>query len=167
MSKLYPYVGPPEILARAAGQPGGTRITSTADLLAWVRRADEHHGLIAATFVLDAGGDLLLADRRSEHVACSGGQPVLSAGEMFFRINGDRVEVTQASNQSTGYCPEPASWLAVAATLDRIGVAHPDELTTEVVFRRCERCGERNLVKDGWFVCGLCAAELPSEWNFG
>ena len=30
-----------------------------------------------------------LADRRSEHVACAGGRPVRSAGEMFFASNGD------------------------------------------------------------------------------
>jgi hypothetical protein len=47
-----------------------------------------------------------------------------------------------------------------------LGVAHPGRFTTEVVFRRCERCGERNVVRDGWFVCGVCGAELPAEWSF-
>jgi hypothetical protein len=76
-----------------------------------------------ATFVIDLNGDLLVADRRSEHVACAGGGPVLSAGEMFFLVEEDRVEVTDVSNQSTGYCPEPSSWPGVAAALDRIGSA--------------------------------------------
>jgi hypothetical protein len=58
------------------------------------------------------------------------------------------------------------SWPAVAAALDRIGVAHLGRFTTEVVFRRCERCGERNVVKDGWFVCAMCGADLPVGWNF-
>ena len=22
------------------------------------------------------------------------------------------------------------------------------------------------MVKDGWFVCGVCGAELPAAWNF-
>jgi hypothetical protein len=165
---LYHYVGPAEIKARVVGRPPVTRVSSAADLLSWVRRTGQRPGperLVAATFVIDEQGSLLIADRRSEHVACAGGGPVLSAGELFFRI-GDGVEVAEASNQSTGFCPEPESWPAVAAALDRAGIPHPGGFTTEVVFRRCERCGERNVVKDGWFVCGLCGAELSAEWNF-
>ena len=74
--------------------------------------------------------------------------------------------MVEVSNQSTGYCPEPESWPAVAAALGRIGVRHPGQFTTEVVFRRCVKCGERNVVKGGWFVCGVCEAELPQQWNF-
>jgi hypothetical protein len=169
MHKLYRYIGPAEIKTRVAGCPGGTPISSFATLLAWVRgsgRDDGPDGLVAATFVIDAGGQLLLADRRSEHVACVGGGPVLSAGEVFFRCDGDEVEVIEVSNHSTGYCPEAESWPAVAAALERICVAHPGRFTREVSFRRCERCGERSVVKDDWYVCGVCGAELPQEWNF-
>jgi hypothetical protein len=169
VTRLYHYAGPAAIKARVAGCPGGTRIASAADLLAWIRLTGQHpgvDGLIAATFVIDEKGDLLLADRRSEHVACAGGGPVLSAGEMFLLVLTDGVEVAEASNQSTGYCPEPASWPVVAEALNRLGVAHPGRFTTQIVFRRCTRCGERNVVKDGWFVCGVCGAELPAEWNF-
>jgi hypothetical protein len=167
MTRLYDYVGPGEIRFRSAGRPSGTKVGSARELAAWVHSAEEAgpDGLVAATFVIDAGGWWLLADRRSEHVACAGGGPALSAGEMFFRL-GEGVEVAEVSNQSTGFCPEPESWPAVAAALDRIGVAHPGRFTTEVVFRRCEKCGERNVVKDGWFVCGLCGADLPPQWNF-
>ncbi len=166
MTRLYSYVGPAVIKARVAGRPAGVRIVSAADLIAWTCRADLERGLVAATFVIDAEGHLLLADRCSEHVACAGGGPVLSAGELFFGIEGACIEVVEASNQSTGYCPEPESWPAVAEALDRIGVAHPGRFTTEIVSRRCEKCSERNVVKDGWFVCGACGAELPAEWNF-
>jgi hypothetical protein len=169
MTRLYPYVGPAGIKARVAGRPAGTRITSAADLLGWVRGTGGRpgpDGLVAATFVIDERGDLLLADRRSEHVACAGGGPVRSAGEIFFLVLSDRVEVAEASNQSTGFCPEPESWPAVAVALDRVGVPHPGRFTTEVVFRRCDKCGERNVVKDGWFVCGVCGADLPAGWNF-
>jgi hypothetical protein len=165
MPRPYDYVGPAAIKARVAGRPAGTRITSFADILAWVRQAHEGQGLVAATFVIDEKGSLLLADRHSEHVACAGGGPVLSAGEMFFLVEGNRIEVAEASNQSTGFCPEPESWPAVATALDRIGVAHPGRFTVEIVFRRCEKCGERNVVKDGWFVCGVCGADLPDRWN--
>jgi hypothetical protein len=169
MPRLYHYVGPAEIKARASGSPGGTRITSISNLLAWARGTGQlpgPDGLVAATFVVDAQGDLLLADRRAEHVACAGGGPVLSAGEMFFRSAGGRIEVAEVSNQSTGYCPESESWPVVAAALERAEVPHPGRFTTEVVFRRCEGCGERSVVKDGWFVCGACGAELPELWNF-
>jgi hypothetical protein len=98
MTRLYRYVGPAEIKPRVAGRPAGTRISSASDLLAWLRRADAEHGLVAATFVIDEQGDLLLADRRSEHVACAGGGPVLSAGEMFFAVDDDAVEVAEVSN---------------------------------------------------------------------
>jgi hypothetical protein len=70
------------------------------------------------------------------------------------------------SNQSTGYCPEPASWPAVARALDAAGIAHPGRFTVAVIFRRCDACGERNLVKDDWFECAICGAPLASEWNF-
>jgi hypothetical protein len=166
---LYKYVGPAAIQARVAGRPVGTPIRSVPDLLAWVRGTGQRPGpgsLVAATFVIDARGDLLVADRRSEHVACAAGGPVLSAGELFFLTGDGRVEVAEASNQSTGYCPEPESWPAVAAALERAGIAHPGRFTAEVVFRRCEACGERNVVKGGWLTCGVCGAELPERWNF-
>jgi hypothetical protein len=169
MTRLYPYVGPAEIKTRVAGCPAGVRVSTAADILAWVRGTGQRpapDGLVAATFVIDAQGDLLLGDRRSEHVGCAGGGPVLSAGEMFFRVSGVNVEVAEVSNQSTGFCPEPESWPAVAAALDRAGIRHSGRFTAEVHFRRCERCGERNVVKDGWFVCGVCGAELPHRWNF-
>jgi hypothetical protein len=169
VKKHYRYVGPADIRGRIAGNSTGIRISSVADLLRWFRSTGQRpgpDGLIAATFVIDEHGELLVADRRSEHVACAGGGPVLSAGEMFFRSEGDAIAVVEISNQSTGFCPEPASWPAVAAALDRIGIVHPGRFTIEVVFRRCEKCGERNVVKDDWFVCGLCGAELPRQWNF-
>jgi hypothetical protein len=82
---------------------------------------------------------------------------------MIFIVEGDGVQVAEAWNRSTEFCSEPESWPAVAAALDRVGVAHPGRFTTEVVFRRCERCGERNVVKDGWFLCGV---GVPAGWNF-
>jgi hypothetical protein len=168
-ARLYHYVGPADILARVAGRPPGTVISSASDLLAWLRDTGQRpgvDGLVAVTFVVDAPGRLLVADRRSEHVACAGGGPVLSAGELFLLVALDRVEVVESSNQSTGFCPEPESWPSVATALDRAGIPHPDGFTHEVVFRRCPACGERNVVKDDWLVCGLCGADLPRLWNF-
>jgi len=169
--RAYEYVGPPEIrksaIARAAGHPIG----SVADVEAWISgtgQVPESSGWIAVTFVVDETGALRLADRRSEHVACAGGGRVLSAGEIFFaRSRRGRLEVVEVSNQSTGYCPEPSSWPAVAEALERVGIAHPGRFTTVLTFRRCDACGERNIVKDGWSCCEICRATLPAEWNFG
>jgi len=74
--------------------------------------------------------------------------------------------VIAVSNLSTGYCPEPASWPAVADALDRAGIPHPGRFTSAFLFRRCPACGERNVIKDDYFVCVVCDADLPAEWNF-
>lgn len=162
----YAYVGPSEIRDAAASSPAGTPITSPDNLSAWIAtQADDAEAdcSVTATFVVTLDGILRLAPRRSEHVACASGGPVLSAGEITFSRNGTIVSVT---NQSTGFCPEPESWSQVAAALDRIPLAHPGAFTTAFLFRLCPACEERNIVKDSWFVCDLCGADLPSDWNF-
>jgi hypothetical protein len=153
--KRYAYVGPEGIRAAALSAESGAVIRTTADLARWMERT--------ATFVVGEDGWLRLADRRSEHVACAAGRPVLAAGEVTFSSDGRVVAI---SNLSTGYCPEPESWSAVAAALERAGVAHPGRFTDAFTFRRCPACGERNLVKEDVFVCALCDAELPRAWNF-
>jgi hypothetical protein len=161
----YSYVGPQSILERLRNSPSGVCILAAADLTHWLtmNAADQAlDGTITATFVIDCSGCLRLAPRRSEHVACAGGARVLSAGEMTFASTG---EVLDVSNQSTGYCPEPESWPAVSNALDHIGVRHPNAFTIPVVFRRCPKCRERTIVKDDWYVCELCGADLPMAWN--
>lgn len=75
--------------------------------------------------------------------------------------------VSEISNQSTGYCPDPDSWPAAAEALDRAGLAHPRYFTAALLFRRCPDCVERNVVREGDFRCALCGAELPRWWNLG
>lgn len=123
-------------------------------------------GSVTCTFVIDRDRALLIADRRSEHVACASGGPVLSAGEMRFGFTTDSVVVEGVTNQSTGYCPEPRSWNHVADALDEIGLEHPGGFSTKFVFRRCHRCESTNLVKDDWYYCAVCNADLPADWNF-
>ena len=94
-------------------------------------------------------------------------QPVLSAGEIFLASDDNGcIYVSEISNQSTGYCPEPESWPAVARALDTSNVPHPGGFTTVCVFRRCIACGQRNLVKDEHSFCDICGVVLPREWNF-
>lgn len=162
---LFAYVGPPEVRARSLGAPGGTPIGSRDALLAWMRDAASEVAREGgwATYVVDAGGGLVVAARRSEHVACAGGAPVRAAGEVQFDARGDVVEVT---NNSTGYCPDEACWESVREALDRAGLRRPSAFTHEVRFRRCTACGARNLVKDDWYRCALCDSALPAAWNF-
>jgi hypothetical protein len=169
VAKLYHYVGPADIRERASGAPAGVPIRSAADFTAWVERTGQEvnpAGLVGVTFVVGAQGSLLVADRRSEHVACSAGHMVQSAGEMFLAREGSGWRVVEVSNQSTGFCPEPESWPAVAVALDGAGLPHPGRFTLSVVFRLCAACGQRNVVKGGWFACGVCGADLPTDWNF-
>ena len=162
----YYYVGPIAIRDAVKSQPAGVRIISLDELLTWLASPESieptPRKAHIATFTIDLRNDLLLAPRRSEHVACASGGPVLSAGEITF----DGNAVTEITNQSTGFCPEPESWTSVATALDRIGVPHPGRFTTEIVFRLCPACRERNIVKDSWFYCALCDGKLPEYWNF-
>ena len=169
MHKIYSYVGPESIRKRSLSAMAGVRIRSARDLKEWLCESYQFPssgGLVAVTFVVDEQSELRVADRHSEHIACSVGRPVFSAGELFLVVSDTGIEVREASNQSTGFCPEPSSWPAVAEALDGAGILHPGRFTLEVIFRRCPRCGERNVVKDGWFVCGMCGGTLPDNWNF-
>ena len=91
----------------------------------------------------------------------AGGWDVLAAGEMTFVPAGSGWHVVEVTNQSTGYCPDPDSWPAVGRALDRLAVQHPGDFTDKVVFRRCPTCGERNIVREDDFTCGLCDSALP------
>ncbi|MER6996961.1 hypothetical protein [Streptomyces sp. NPDC000410] len=163
--RRYEYVGDPGILA--AVQPGseGRVIRTAADIDTWMPERDSDEPAEPFTYVVDVAGHLRLAPRRSEHVACAGRGWVLGAGEISFRRQGIGWAVTEISNQSTGYCPDLASWPAVAEALDHAGLIRPDGFTHEFVFRRCEDCGELNVVREDDFVCVFCGEDLPRHWN--
>ncbi len=168
MRSLYRYVGPKTISERASSAPAGTRVESPEDVRRWIRQTGQDvdaAGNVVATFIIDEAGWLRIADRRSEHVACAGGRPVQSAGEMTFTVRRRDVSVTWVTNQSTGYCPEPDSWPAIEAALVRAGIAAPDGFSQAFDFRWCPRCGSINIVKDEVFECGTCSTPLPEQWN--
>jgi hypothetical protein len=165
MLRRFAYVGPTEIRDRALQAPAGVSILSREGLFSWLRDvgvdvAGENGW---ATYVVALDGSLVVAPRRSEHVACAQGAAVLAAGEVQFSARGDVLEVT---NNSTGYCPSEDCWESVRSALDRASLEHPPEFTFLARFRLCPTCGERNLVKDDWYQCALCDAELPLAWNF-
>lgn len=166
---MFDYVGSEEISLAVAGYPGGTSIRSIAALKNWIRdtgdRVTFDRKLAVATFVIDLDGNLLLADRHSEHVACAGGAAVLLAGEMFISWDRDVLEISDISNQSTGYCPDLDSWQYVEAALSKIAIDRPSSFTMEFIFRRCGKCDRINLIKDDVFVCVVCDSPLPEGIN--
>ncbi|WP_051767401.1 hypothetical protein [Streptomyces sp. NRRL S-37] len=159
------YVGPAGLKAAVRPGSGGCRIGSAADFGIWVAGRPAAELVEPFTFVVGMDGVLRLAPRRSEHVACAGGERVLSAGEIGFIHEAGRWAVGDVSNHSTGYCPDVGSWPAVARALDGAGLGHPSRFTHEVVFRRCPGCQEHNIVREGDFVCVFCGDDLPWTWN--
>lgn len=164
--RLYHYVGSSENLASVSNDPAGEVIESATDLRSWLSgNAAEatSQGAITATYTIDRKSRLLLAQRRTEHVACASGGPVKSAGEISFTVDGKLLEV---SNQSTGFCPEPESWPAVATALRNVVSEAPSAFTVAFTFRRCPSCKQILVIKDQWFVCDVCDADVPTHWNF-
>jgi hypothetical protein len=167
--RRYSYIGPAEIKQRAQRGSHCLNVTNVSDLSRWVTAAassGRKNENVTATFVIDVTEQLWIADRRSEHVACAAGQEVLAAGEITFtRISGS-IQVTEITNQSTGYCPEPNCWSVVACVLDRLQIVHPPAFTPSFDFRRCDHCGTTNLIKDNVFSCAVCDTPLSRDWNF-
>ena len=165
----FGYVGPPDLLAKAvnAGATGWS-VRTPDDLDRWVATRSPAELDEPFTYVVDLEGTLLLAPRRSEHVACAHGTDVLAAGEIgLARRAGGGWTVGDVSNLSTGYCPDLDSWPALADALNQAGIARPDGFTHAFVFRCCPECGQINVVKDEDFICAACGGALPQQWNFG
>jgi hypothetical protein len=168
MNKHYQYVGPHD-LRQLLGQPSDRMpIRQPDDVRAWIRTARQKLTLdqtITTTFIIDTNGQLWIADQHSEHVACAAGQAVIAAGEITFAIHKHQIRVSEITNQSTGYCPEPESWAAVAHTLATIGIEYPPGFTSLFIFRRCQGCGTINIVKENQFECAVCEITLSRVWN--
>lgn len=163
--RSYRYVGPADLKAAVRPDSGGCRINTAAGFGSWVAERSAEELVEPFAFVVGTDGVLRLAPRRSEHVACAGGEMVLSAGEMSFTREAGRWAVGDVSNHSTGYCPDVISWSAVARALDDMGLGRPSGFTHEVVFRRCPGCQEHNIVREDDFVCVFCGSDLPEAWN--
>jgi hypothetical protein len=163
--RRYRYVGPADVRSAALQGDKGCPIRSPGDFERWAESVIARDLPEPFTYVVDVGGVLRLAPGRSKHLACAGGGEVLGAGRVTFARDHDEWVVSEVSNQSTGYCPDIGSWSAVATALDRAGLAHPGKFTSAFIFRRCPGCQERNVVKEGDFVCATCGSDLPEEWN--
>ena len=161
-SRRYAYVGPVDIKMRSSRGAGCKHVAHSGDVALLLK--GERQTTFA--FIIDTAERLWVADRRSEHVACADGQDVLAAGEITLDRLPNGAIVSDITNQSTGYCPEPACWRVVARVLDSIGLPHPPHFTQAFEFRRCEKCQSTNLVKDSVFECAVCGAALNRDWNF-
>jgi hypothetical protein len=164
-TRRYRFVGPAELRDRVVAVDA-VAVDAPAPLDAWLAGRDRGDLAEPLTFVVALDGMLRLAPRRSEHVALAGGRDVLAAGEMTFAPAETGWYVAEVTNQSTGYCPDPDSWPAVARALDSAGIRHTGNFTDKVIFRRCPTCGDRNIVRDEDFTCALCNSALPAQWNF-
>lgn len=165
----YRYVGPVEIKLQA-GKTARQLVATPADIQQWITASSRQLNAdneFTATFIVSAAdGSLYIADRHSEHISCARQLPVRTAGEITFQLQSADVRVTGLTNQSTGFCPDAdASWKAIDTALSAANLPHPDYWTQVFVFRRCPACGMLNIVKDDWYSCAACDAELPEEWN--
>ncbi|HEX9061007.1 MAG TPA: hypothetical protein VF941_12580 [Clostridia bacterium] len=163
-NKIYYYIGPSEIKNLVVDDFFGSHIKTYSDLEIWFNsNADSietNNGIFILTFIIDINGCFVIADRHIEHVRCSGGKPVLSAGEVSFIWDKNSYKIAEITNQSTGFCPDSSSWAVVKDALDKIPLQHPDRFTTEFIIRKCDTCSQINIIKDSYFVCGVCGSEL-------
>lgn len=168
MGRVYSYIGDADLNDPKLFQAQRVLVATGQEFLAKLQDWQTHNRCIPSvfTFIVDTDGLLWIADRQSEHIACARGGAVLSAGEMTFDTEDGQIIVSGVTNQSTGYCPEPESWPAVEAALNRVCLPHPSRFMQEFIFRRCETCGQRNIVKENDYHCAVCGSELPQEWNF-
>lgn len=167
--RIYHYVGQSELLKHLAEGSNRHLVTNAEMVTDWLQKFPQPKNpdnTITVTFIVDLDHQLWVNDRHSEHVLCANGGDILSAGEMTFEIEKGKLQIVDTTNQSTGYCPEPESYLAVKFALEKTDIAHLPQFTTAYQFRRCDECGTKNIVKDDWYVCGVCDADLSHEWNF-
>jgi hypothetical protein len=171
MPRTFRYIGPADLLELVSQEPDAyvRLIGCAADVSGWAKETGQLRGRereVIATYIVDADGRLWIGERRMEHVVVARGRPVLMAGEITFNLSGT-PQVTNATNQSTGYCPQPGGWVHLRDALDAAGIAHPDTLSRAFEFRRCEKCDTLNLIKDDGLFCAACDTPLPEEWNVG
>jgi len=165
--QAYFFVGPKEIVARVEKKYEGHKINHIEDIQKWITASNQTiiNEQLIATFIINEQAELVLSDRHSEHVICAGGRNVLSAGEITFNFEQEAIIVSAISNQSTGYCPKPASWEVVEIALNKLKINHPTYFTSAFEFRYCEHCQNKNLIKEAIYECAVCGSDLAVEWN--
>ncbi|MFK7906093.1 MAG: hypothetical protein AB8B69_13255 [Chitinophagales bacterium] len=171
MFREYEYIGPKEILKRVEAKFEGKIIETSEEILDWILESSSSPKFgdsIICTFIINLAGELVIADRHSEHVQCAFGKNVRSAGEIGFLVGRkNQIDIDSITNQSTGYCPSSESWYEVEKALKRIrGLNAPEGFDPQFVFSYCPNCETRQIVKDGFYFCPKCEQPLLSEYEF-
>lgn len=144
-------------------------VTAAEGLLRWALDAGYFPNGISSeifTYTVLPGHRLFIADRHSEHVACARGAAVECAGEISFRRSKNGLVIEEASNLSTGYCPESSAWGALDLALKAAGFPGVQGFTAAFEFRYCQQCLQTCVIKDEVYECPSCLQPLPAEWNF-
>jgi hypothetical protein len=166
--KIYRYVGPENLLNLIHADICREAVENADSVLSWIRQTDQilnYDNSTTATYIIDTNEIMWICDRHMEHVVCAIGMPVLSAGEVTFRINNNHVEIPYITNQSTGFCPEPKSWIAVNKALKKTNIKHPNKFSVNFIFRLCTNCSTINIVKENFYLCAVCNHALEKQWN--
>ena len=168
MARIYEYVGGRDLMPTQWEAVHRVRVAKSENVQCWIQETEQilsADNSVTATFVVDLGGELWIADRHSEHVHCARGGSVLAAGEITFIAQGNYISVVSVTNQSTGYCPEPESWQAVQPILTSIFADVPENFTVAFIFRCCPQCDTINIIKEDIWECAFCNGELPMVRN--
>lgn len=168
---FYDYIGTKEIYENVKPQFQGTCIYNVNDINNWIKTHQQQgdvYGNIIVTFVLMPDYTLCISDRHSEHVQCANRNPVLSAGEMTFEVNRKNMvqNIAQITNQSTGYCPSPASWKKLEKTLTSFNIEYPENFDPAYIFSYCVHCQSLKIIKDNHYFCAYCNNALPTDQVF-
>jgi serine/threonine protein kinase len=167
--RRYEYVGPPEVLKGAAeGKEPGDLVLRANDVRAWALRTDQRpdgEGLIRATYTIGAEGDAARGRLRVRARGLRERRPRARGRRGLVRGRPPVGDGRADRQLLDGLLPRADLLAAVERVLDAAGIGRPSRFSKALLFRRC-RCGQRNVVKDDHFVCALCDADLPAEWNF-
>lgn len=165
--RIYPYVGPKDLLDLIDPCINRIAVKNAVAVREWIKHTQQEldsDNSVIATYIIDTNRIMWICDRHMEHVVCAIGRPVLSAGEITFRVD-KNVETTYITNQSTGYCPEPASWEAVNLSLKNTDISYPNHFSVKFNFRICSHCKTINIIKENDYVCAVCDHRLNKKWN--
>jgi len=55
---------------------------------------------------------------------------------------------------------------SVKAALDKAKLNGLSDFSRKFIFRKCEKCGLLNIVKEDWYICAACDEALSKAWNF-
>lgn len=165
--RLYHYIGPKELLRSLDNTSPRHELTGPSGLEQFAKSIGVSFWNGSATFsyVVLPPMRLFIADRRSEHLACARGEPVLTAGEITFTKGSSGLEVSAANNLSTGYCPESSSWGALDLALRAANLSGIHGFAPSFEFRFCAECSMTCVIKNEVYECPRCLGVLPREWN--